>query len=580
MFFNAAKRSRLASLARLPRSTGPRRRASRSRSLRPRRTIAAAVALLASVSLIAGCSSSAGPESSENSLTYLEPIFFATLYPPSAGFYPNGGVVNNITDRLLYQDPETLELQPWIATELPEVNEDATEYTFTIRTDVTYSDGSPLTADNVVKNFDLYANGDQDRLLTSSEQITNYGHGEVIDEETVRFHFTAPAPGFAQATSSFNAGLLSDETLEFDNEAFAPGNAGNIIGSGPFVITEEDLGTNLTLTAREDYDWAPPSHEHQGRALLDEVNFVLAGEESVRVGGLVAGQADMARQVEAPVERHLLDQGMNVISHGTNGMNNQLVFRFQHPLLSDIRVRQALIHAIDREDIMRVLFSDSYPLATSSVAATALGYRDQEDAYEFDPERAEELLDEAGWTRKGDDIRTRDGQRLSLTVNEAVPQPRSREINTKIQEQLGNIGVELHINPGDNASQNADSLDQDIIQIRHTMVGRADYDVIKSLYHSENRNELLNLAGEGEELGDPQLEEMLAAVASAPEEAERDRIAGEIQDYLTEQAYVLPLFEEPQVYGLQPYVKDFQPESIGRPSFYGVWIDQEEKEQQ
>lgn len=543
------------------------------------RAAAALVALVTSASLIAGCTPSASEEGSENSLTYLEPIFFATLYPPGAGFYPNGGVVNNIADRLLYQDPDTLELHPWIATELPEINEDATEYTFTIRTDVTYSDGSPLTAENVVKNFDLYANGDEERLLTSSEQITNYEYGEVLAEDTVRFHFSAPAPGFAQATSSFNAGLLSDETLEFANQDFAPGNAVNVIGSGPFVITDEDLGTNLTITAREDYDWAPPSHDHQGRALLDEVNYVLAGEESVRVGGLVAGQADIARQVEAPVERHLLDEGMNVVSHGTNGMNNQLVFRFQHPRLSDIRVRQALIHGINREEIMHVLFSDSYPMASSSVAATALGYREQEDAYEFDPQRAEELLDEAGWTRQGEGIRTRDGQRLSLTINEAVPQPRSREVITKVQEQLRHIGVEIHLNPGDNASQNADSLDQNIIQIRHTMVGRADYDVIKSLYHSDNRNELLNLAGAGEELGDPALEEMLEAVASAPVEAERDQIAGEIQDYLTEQAYALPLFEEPQVYGLQPYIKDFHPESVGRPAFYGVWIDQEEKEQ-
>lgn len=543
------------------------------------RAAAALVALVTSASLIAGCTPSASEEGSENSLTYLEPIFFATLYPPGAGFYPNGGVVNNIADRLLYQDPDTLELHPWIATELPEINEDATEYTFTIRTDVTYSDGSPLTAENVVKNFDLYANGDEERLLTSSEQITNYEYGEVLAEDTVRFHFSAPAPGFAQATSSFNAGLLSDETLEFANQDFAPGNAVNVIGSGPFVITDEDLGTNLTITAREDYDWAPPSHDHQGRALLDEVNYVLAGEESVRVGGLVAGQADIARQVEAPVERHLLDEGMNVVSHGTNGMNNQLVFRFQHPRLSDIRVRQALIHGINREEIMHVLFSDSYPMASSSVAATALGYREQEDAYEFDPQRAEELLDEAGWTRQGEGIRTRDGQRLSLTINEAVPQPRSREVITKVQEQLRHIGVEIHLNPGDNASQNADSLDQNIIQIRHTMVGRADYDVIKSLYHSDNRNELLNLAGAGEELGDPVLEEMLEAVASAPVEAERDQIAGEIQDYLTEQAYALPLFEEPQVYGLQPYIKDFHPESVGRPAFYGVWIDQEEKEQ-
>ncbi|MGD7001999.1 TIGR04028 family ABC transporter substrate-binding protein [Corynebacterium halotolerans] len=544
------------------------------RRSRRRGLLGTLVALIAGATLLGACSTSA-EKVSENTLTYLEPIFFTSLYPPSAGFYPNGGVVNNITDRLLYQDPETLELHPWIATELPEVNEDSTVYTFNIRTDVTYSDGSPLTAENVVANFDLYAEGDDGRLLTGSEQITNYERGEVIDDDTVRFHFSAPAPGFAQATSSFNAGLLADETLELDNSGFAPGNAVGVIGSGPFVITHEDLGTELTLSAREDYDWAPPTHPHQGRTPLDAVHYVLAGEESVRVGGLVAGQADIARQVEAPVERHLLNQGLNVVSRGTNGMNNQLVFRFQHPKLADIRVRQALIHGIDREGIIGTLFSDSYPLATSSVAATALGYRDQGDAYDFDPERAEQLLDEAGWLPGPDGIRVKDGERMSLTVNEAVPQPRSREVITKVQEQLRRIGVEIHLNPGDHASQNADSLDQDNIQIRHTMVGRADYDVIKSLYHSDNRNELLNLNPHTGEIGDRQLEDLLEAIASAPEEAERDRLAGEVQDYLTEQAYVLPLFEEPQVFGLQPYVRDFQPEAIGRPSFYGVSIDEQ-----
>lgn len=87
---------------------------------------------------LAGCGSGTGGDNAAagepqqgGTLTYLEPHTWSTLYPPAAGFYPNGGVVNNITDRLLYQDPETLELHPWIATALPEVNEDATEYTFT-----------------------------------------------------------------------------------------------------------------------------------------------------------------------------------------------------------------------------------------------------------------------------------------------------------------------------------------------------------------------------------------------------------------------------------------------------------------
>lgn len=534
-------------------------------------------ATLAGLAILSGCTAQP-TETEDNTLTYLEPQFFRTLYPPSAGFYPNGSVVNNIADRLLYQDPETLELSPWIATELPEINEDATEFTFNIRTDVTYSDGTPLTAENVVKNFDLYGLGDKDRRLTISEQITNYNHGEVVDEDTVRFHFTEPAPGFAQATSSFNAGLYADATLDFANEEFAPGNAENIIGSGPFVITDETLGTNLTLSAREDYDWAAPAREHQGRAKLDAVNYVLAGEESVRIGAVVAGQGDIARQIEAPVEAHLKNEGITIISAATNGVNNSFNFRFKDELLSDIRVRQALIHAIDREKIMRVLFSESYPLATSLLGKNALGYKEQVDAYIYDVDKAVTLLDEAGWTLDDDGMRRKDGELLELTFNEALPQPRSREVVIMVQEQLGELGIKVNLNPGDQASQDADSKELGKIQVRHTMVGRADYDVLKSQLYSTNRNELLNMT-ESMDIGDPHLEELLMAIASSPREADRAAASAAAQDYITEQAYVLPLFEEPVVYGVQPYVKGFSPEVIGRPSFYETYIDHSSEEE-
>ena len=273
---------------------------------------------------------------------------FRTLYPPAAGFYPNGGVVNQVTDRLLYQDPETLQLSPWIATDLPKINADATEYTFNIRTDVTYSDGTPLTAENVVANFDLYGKGDKSRTLNSSEQITNYDHGEVVDDDTVKFYFSAPSPGFAQATAGYNAGLVADSTLQLDNEGFAPGNAEAVIGSGPFVITGETLNTALDLTARDDYNWAPPAARHQGPARLDGIHYRLAAEESTRAGALVSDQAQIARQVSAPVEKQLEAQGINIIARGTNSMNNQLAFRFNHPILKDKRVRDAIMNGINR----------------------------------------------------------------------------------------------------------------------------------------------------------------------------------------------------------------------------------------
>ncbi len=533
-------------------------------------------AVFVATSVLAGCSTSSSAddqaEPTGGSLIYLEHQTFNTLYPPSAGFYPNGGLVNNTTDRLLYQNPTTLELEPWIATAY-EVNDDATEYTFTLRDDVSYSDGTPLDAENVVANFDLYGKGDPDRKLTVSEAINNYDHGEVVDPTTVKFHFTAPAPGFAQAVSTINSGLVSNATLERDVDGFGPGNATDIIGSGPFVVAEEKVGTEIKLTAREDYDWAPESRAHQGRAHLDDVTYVVTPEDSVRVGALTSGQAHVARQIEAQDEEQIKNAGLDLLVAPTNGVNNSLSFRFRHPVLEDIRVRQAIGHGIDRQAILNILFTDSYPLATSVISSTAKGYEDESDLIpNYDPAKAKQLLDEAGWTPGTDGILEKDGERLSLNFNEALPQPRSKEVVTKIQEQLGELGIEVTIQSGDQAAQTTASLDQDTVQVYHSMVGRADYDVIKSQYYSTNRNTLLNYNTTDESIGDEQLEELLETVASTPEEDDRIMASREVQRYLLEQSYVLPLFEESQIFGLQKNITGFQTESIGRPSFYDVQI--------
>lgn len=528
-----------------------------------------AIALVAA--LLAGCTPPTSGKS-DNVLTYLESSWFNNLYPPAAGFYPNGGVVNQITDRLLYQDPETLELHPWIATDLPEINEDATVFTFDIRTDVTYSDGTPMTAQNIVDNFDLYGLGDKERLFNVSEQISNYERGEVVDEDTVRFYFSKPSPGFAQATSSYNAGLLADASLKLRSEDFGPGNAVNVIASGPFVVESETLGTDLVLRAREDYDWAPPVLEHQGRARLDGIHYTLAAEEAVRSGALISRQADMVREISAPVEPHLENHGIQVVSASTNGMSNQLAFRFNHPLLQDIRVRKALIHGINREEILRVLYSDSYPLATGPMASTALGYKEEPGEYTFDPDQSRELLDSAGWLPGPDGIRVKDGQRLSLWVNYAQPQPRSKELVTMAQSDLRELGIELNMVAGDRATQNAAVKDIERVQIMHTVVGRADYDVIVSHLSLKRRDALLNNAGDDTPV-DPTLEELLSKVSSTADAEERAAASKAVQDYLTEQAYVLPMFEEPQVYALAPYVKGFAPEAVARPSFYSVYFE-------
>ncbi len=124
-------------------------------------------------------------------LIYLEQQAHTNLYPPAGGFYPNGGVLNQITDKLTYQNPETLEIEPWLA-ESWEVNDTATEYTFKLRPGITFSDGTPLDAKAVALNYDIFGLGKPDLKYPVSEVINNYDHSEVIDDLTVKFTFKAP----------------------------------------------------------------------------------------------------------------------------------------------------------------------------------------------------------------------------------------------------------------------------------------------------------------------------------------------------------------------------------------------------
>jgi len=535
------------------------------------RVTAVSAATLTLALVVSGCAAETESSGSANGepvvggdLTYLEYQPHTSLYPPAGGFYPNGALVNNVTDRLTYQNPETLEIEPWIATEW-EVNADATQYTFELRDDVTFSDGTPLDAEVVAKNFDTYGLGNTELALTVSEAINNYDHSEVVDADTVAFYFSAPAPGFLQATSTINSGLVSADTLDRSFEDFGAGNSTEIIGSGPFVITAETIGTDITLEARDDYDWAPASLEHQGRAYLDTINLVVTPEDSVRIGALTSGQADYARYVQAFDEEQVESSGITLYAPQTRGVNNSLSIRFTNPLVSDVRVRQALVAGINREEIVETIFTDNYPVATSSLSSSALGYKDESALLTFDPEKARDLLDEAGWVEGSDGIREKDGVALSLDVYVAAPQPLSQQTLELASQQLADIGVQLNVKAADSGSYAADIKDPLKTPLYHSMVGRADLDVIKSQYHTKNRNTLLS--------DDAHLDELLELVAGEADPDTRLERSADVQDYLAEQAYVIPLFEEPQVYGAAPYVKGIEFESVGRPSFYDVWLD-------
>ena len=505
-------------------------------------------------------------------LVYLEQQPHTNLYPPAGGFYPNGGILNQITDKLTYQNPKTLEIEPWIA-ESWTVNADATEYTFKIRPGVTFSDGTPLDAAAVAKNYDTFGRGNKELKLPVSEVINNYDRSEVIDSRTVKFYFKKPSPGFLQGTSVIGSGLVSLATLALPYEAL--GDATKIIGSGPFVVASETLGRELNLTARKDYNWGPAKLAQQGRAYLDSIKYVITPEDSVRIGALLAGQADFIRQIQAYDEKQVEDEGYRIYAPSTRGVNNSVVFRPDNPLVADVRVRRALLHATNAEEIVSTLFSDNYPKASSIIAKTALGYVDQSSKLAYDLEKAKALFDEAGWKPGANGLRQKDGQQLELTAYESLPQPQNKETLQLIAQQWAKVGVKLNVLTGDSGTATVNNLDPSKAPVSPAMVGRADPDVIKSQYYPTNRNVLLQKGGNSDKVKsfvDDKLNALLDNLASEPDRAKRLAIAGDVQAYVIDQAYAIPIFEEPQAFAAAPYVNGVAFEAVGRPSFYGAWL--------
>ncbi|TDW27494.1 peptide/nickel transport system substrate-binding protein [Rhizobium azibense] len=529
-------------------------------------------ALSLTISASVGIAEDAAKPVTGGTLIYLEQQAHTNLYPPAGGFYPNGGVLNQITDKLTYQNPKTLEIEPWIAQSWT-VNENATEYTFRLRAGVTFSDGSPLDANAVAKNYDTFGLGNKALKQPVSEVINNYDHSEVIDPLTVKFYFKRPSPGFLQGTSVIGSGLVSLATLALPFEQL--GDATKIIGSGPFVVESETLGKELSLKARQDYTWGPPKFKHQGRAYLDGIKFVITGEDSVRIGALLSGQADFIRQVQAYDEEQVESQGYKIYAPPTRGVNNSVVFRPDNPLVADLRVRRALLHGTNTQEIVSTLFSVNYPQAKSIIASTAQGYVDLSSKLAYDPAEAAKLLDDAGWKAGANGVRAKDGQPLILTAYESPPQPQNKATLQLVAQQWAKLGVTLNVLAGDAGSKTVDDLDPDKTPVSPAMVGRADPDVIKSQYYPKNRDVLRQKGGLSDKVksfADGRLNGLLEQLSSEPDPAKRLTIAGEVQNYVIDQAYAIPIFEEPQAFAGAPYVQGVAFEAVGRPSFYSIWL--------
>ncbi|MEV7804062.1 ABC transporter substrate-binding protein [Microbispora sp. NPDC088329] len=362
--------------------------------------------------------------------------------------YAESLIGNNITDKLTWQDPETGEITPWLAQSW-EYDKDLTEFTFHLREDVTFSDGTPFDSAVVKANFDQYVHGDEKLGVNPNGAVLLPGYIETRtpDPHTAVVRFEKPLASFLQA-SSFTAnaqpGFLSLSTLKLSAEERT--DPKKVIGTGPFVYESWQPQVRTVLVRRKGYNWAPPALKHKGEAYLDRIVFNTIPEASVRTGSLTSGAVDATLDVGTTDEKPLADQGFKIIHRGVSG--TAIFFNFNSQLFptDDIAVRRAIQLGWDRDAIRKTVLTASYSVATSVLAPSVPGYADYSGSVlRYDPEKAGRLLDEAGWKRGPDGIRVKDGRKLVVKLLGISNLVVNKPAYESIQQDLKKIGVDLEL---------------------------------------------------------------------------------------------------------------------------------------
>lgn len=362
----------------------------------------------------------------------------ATIDPQGA---PSSGlslVLPYLFDTLVVRDVDN-RLLPALA-EKWEVAGDGKTISMTLRSGVTFHDGSPLTADAVRLSFERFKeNGVKSPIYGGIQQIAGI---EAVDDLTVRFSFKEPAANFWSTISMPYAGILSPTSIA----KAATDEKAQLVGTGPFTLGEWQAGQSITLLRNEAYAWGSELTENRRAPYLEQLVFKVIPDAATQLAALQAGEVDVIF-VNNPDHLAKLKQDSSIrLEEAVLNSLIYLGFNTTKAPFDDPKVRQALAHAVNKDEILDLALGGVGVKAFAPLPPTLPGFDASLAQHElvYDPARAQALLVEAGFTGGSDSGWTRDGQTLKgglLTSNRAP----NDAIASLLQSQLKAIGVAVEI---------------------------------------------------------------------------------------------------------------------------------------
>lgn len=335
----------------------------------------------------------------------------------------------NMFDTLIGWELDGFTLAPRLATSW-EISDDGTAYTFYLRDDVYFHDGNKLTADAVKFTFERILDEDHPYYYTGPFPFASSYYGpieeiEIVDDYTVTFHLAHEFAPFLNNLTTTVGGIVSPEAVKEHGENF--GRYG--VGSGPFMLENWQRGVRVTLAKNPDY-WGEPPHVE--RVVIEPVV-----EPLVRVIKLITGEADIIADVD-PDSMDTLAQDPNIEVMQQLGPHIWYVgLNLMEPPFDDVRVRQAVNYAVNKEVIVNDILKGTGESATQILAPVFDGHNPDVVGYPYNPEKARELLEEAGYG---------EGLHMQFIIPESGSGMQSPvAMATAIQGYLRDVGITCNI---------------------------------------------------------------------------------------------------------------------------------------
>jgi peptide/nickel transport system substrate-binding protein len=447
-----------------------------------------------------------------------------------------------------------------------EISPDGLTYTFFLRNDVTFHDGTPFNAEAVKINLDRIVDQDT-KSQKAAIMLGPYDHTEVVNEHTVSIVLKEPFSPLLDALSQVYLAMASPAALEKWGEDYQM----HQVGTGPFQFKEYVPGDHLALTVYPDYNWAPDFFRHQGRAYLDEIQFRFFAEPAVRALALEGDEAQVMGEIP-PQDAPRLQSNTNfdLMPIPIPGQSLQMFINTQRSPTDDPNVRRALVYATDRQSIAETIFNGFSPTAYGPLSSGTLGFdKTLADTFPFDPAKARQLLEEAGWfAENGDGIRKKAGQTLRLDgylmTWGLIP-----EVGTLLQAQLRNVGIDLQ-NRTVAYPAALDAARQSQHHLIPFILSNTDPDILRTFFHSQNTPNGFNWS----KIEDPELDRLLTEGARILGNERRALIYGQVQQRIMDMALIIPIREYVNINAKSVHVKDLQFDVRGWfPLFYDVYLD-------